>query len=298
LVADADNKMSDVLVDGVSVGAVGTYNFSGVIVNHTLAVIFEASEGTYTTVDGNGDVTKKIPVSSGDSTGTVSRTTSSDGSVTISATQTDNGSSVRMTVAVDSTSSGDVSEASVDDTVMAEALRQAQTALSNVSDEGSAMVTVSVDSGASSLTAVTLGSDSLSSLAEAGAEVEIATGTGIIAVGSDVLSNLQGGSLTLSTGEVDPSALTDAQREAVAVSGGTMTVTVPYTLKDGEDPEDIQIFYLKDDGTTETFAAVYDAVSGTVSFQTDHFRTMSSPSMQTAAAITRPCTSSQGSSSC
>ena len=265
--------MSDVLVDGVSVGAVGTYTFTGVIANHTLAVIFEASEGTYTTVDGNGDVTEKTSVSSGDSTGTVSRTASSDGSVTTSATQTDDGSSVRTTLAVDSISSGDVSEASVDDTVMAEALRQA-------------------------LTAVILGSDSLSSLVEAGAEVEIATGTGIIAVGSDVLSNLQGGSLTLSTGEVDPSALTDAQREAVAVSGGTMTVTVPYTLKDGEDPEDIQIFYLKDDGTTETFAAVYDAVSGTVSFQTDHFRTMSSPSMQTAAAITRSCTSSQGSSSC
>ncbi len=254
MVADADNKVSDALVDGVSVGAVGTYTFTGVIANHTLAVIFEASEGTYTTVDGNGDVTEKTPVSSGDSTGTVSRTASSDGSVTTSATQTDDGSSVRTTLAVDSISSGDVSEASVDDTVMAEALRQA-------------------------LTAVILGSDSLSSLVEAGAEVEIATGTGSIAVGSDVLSNSQGGSLTLSMGEVDPSALTDSQREAAAVSGGssvhelggTMTVTVSYTLKDGEDPEDVQIIYLKDDGTTETFAAVCDAVRGTVSFQTDHF---------------------------
>ena len=50
-----------------------------------------------------------------------------------------------------------------------------------------------------------------------------------------------------------------------------VTVTMPYTLKEGENPDGIVIWYVADDGEIEEIAAVYDAETGTVSFSAAHF---------------------------
>ena len=50
-----------------------------------------------------------------------------------------------------------------------------------------------------------------------------------------------------------------------------VTVTMPYVLKDGEDPDGIVIWYVQDDGTIEEVAAVYDEETQTVTFAVDHF---------------------------
>ncbi len=82
--------------------------------------------------------------------------------------------------------------------------------------------------------------------------------------------------------------LTDAEKErlqnvdifdfSVTVGGAPMenfgtenkvVVTIPYTLKEGEDPNGIEIWYVKDDGTIEKFEATY--VDGFVTFETSHF---------------------------
>ncbi|MBE6629971.1 MAG: hypothetical protein E7624_03885 [Ruminococcaceae bacterium] len=49
----------------------------------------------------------------------------------------------------------------------------------------------------------------------------------------------------------------------------TITVVLPYTLKEGEDPNGIVIWYVAEDGSIEQYPAVYE--NGTVTFQTKHF---------------------------
>ncbi|NMB96861.1 MAG: S-layer homology domain-containing protein [Clostridiaceae bacterium] len=48
-------------------------------------------------------------------------------------------------------------------------------------------------------------------------------------------------------------------------------VTVPYTLKAGEDPEKITVFYINEAGQLENVIGKYDAETGSVYFETEHF---------------------------
>ncbi len=51
-------------------------------------------------------------------------------------------------------------------------------------------------------------------------------------------------------------------------NGKTITISIPYELKDGEDPNNLVVYYLKDDGTVEKMKGTYK--DGQVSFETDH----------------------------
>ena len=62
-----------------------------------------------------------------------------------------------------------------------------------------------------------------------------------------------------------------ADGEALTGFNAAVTVTIPYTLKDGEDAEGIQIWYVKDNGEIETVTAVYNETTGTVTFSVSHF---------------------------
>ncbi len=53
--------------------------------------------------------------------------------------------------------------------------------------------------------------------------------------------------------------------------GGYATVVVPYTLKVGENPDAVVVYYLGDDGTLKTVRGSYSAETGTVVFKTGHF---------------------------
>jgi hypothetical protein len=48
-------------------------------------------------------------------------------------------------------------------------------------------------------------------------------------------------------------------------------ISLPYSLKAGENKENITILYLGDDGTVKNMAGVYDEVTGKVTFKTNHF---------------------------
>ena len=63
-----------------------------------------------------------------------------------------------------------------------------------------------------------------------------------------------------------------ADGEAVAFNG-KITVTVPYNLSAGEDPENIAIWYIDNEGKPETIAASYSYVNGQgyATFETSHF---------------------------
>lgn len=57
--------------------------------------------------------------------------------------------------------------------------------------------------------------------------------------------------------------------EKVSSFNGTVTVSLPYTLADGEDPEAVSVWYIADDGTVRDVQGKYH--NGFVSFETDHF---------------------------
>ena len=60
--------------------------------------------------------------------------------------------------------------------------------------------------------------------------------------------------------------------KTISEFGGNVKVDVPYTLKAGENPNFIVIYYIADNGElTEVPNCVYDQATGTVSFVTNHF---------------------------
>ncbi len=55
-------------------------------------------------------------------------------------------------------------------------------------------------------------------------------------------------------------------------STGSMTITVPYPLEDGEDPSSIRVLWLKDNGEVVSSPAIYSAANGgTATFTVNHF---------------------------
>lgn len=57
--------------------------------------------------------------------------------------------------------------------------------------------------------------------------------------------------------------------ETVSELGGTATVSLPYTLQEGDDVDCIDVWYIDDDGTVECIKGTYS--NGYVTFQTTHF---------------------------
>ena len=56
---------------------------------------------------------------------------------------------------------------------------------------------------------------------------------------------------------------------AVSEFAGKVTVTVPYDLAEGEDPESIAVWYINDEGNVEAIPATY--ANGYATFETNHF---------------------------
>ena len=96
-------------------------------------------------------------------------------------------------------------------------------------------------------------------------------------------------SVSIFAGKVDMVKLSDQDKEKVkdrpvyefAVKAGSTPVsdfgsghamvTIPYTLKQGENPQSVVIYYLADDGSLKTVRGHYDRTTNTVRFRTSHF---------------------------
>ena len=59
------------------------------------------------------------------------------------------------------------------------------------------------------------------------------------------------------------------QTGLVSTFNGKMTITIPYTLAEGEDPANIGVWYINNEGKTESIPAQYD--NGFATFETSHF---------------------------
>ncbi|MDO5853417.1 MAG: Ig-like domain-containing protein [Thermoplasmata archaeon] len=113
----------------------------------------------------------------------------------------------------------------------------------------------------------------------------LTTDIGSVSLSSDVVASLSSG-FSLTVALYDHSGLSSAQSKAVgdrtvyqylvngsdsADLGGTATVTMPYTLADGESAADLKVYCVDWNGSVEAFDCTYDASAGTVTFQTTHF---------------------------
>ena len=105
---------------------------------------------------------------------------------------------------------------------------------------------------------------------------------------SSVAAQASGSTVTLRLGMAAPSSLTQAQRDAVgnnavydisvtsggqsitSFGGGSLTISLPYTLKSGENAADVKVWYVSSAGTLTLVSGTYSAATGLASFTTDH----------------------------
>jgi VCBS repeat-containing protein len=149
-------------------------------------------------------------------------------------------------------------------------------------------------SGEADKVTVELPKTSLSSMAtdtEAGLRVE--TNVGNVTIPHEVLASIaeqaEGDTVTVGLESVDKEkTLTDEQKKAVGdkpvfditinsgdkqisdFSGGQITISLPYTLKEGETADEVNVWYLNNAGELEEITCTYDAETGLATFTTDH----------------------------
>lgn len=133
----------------------------------------------------------------------------------------------------------------------------------------------------------------LVSAANSTASLEVVLPTGSVTLDKDALASVAGkGDIKISVETISNSALTDGQRDVLgaqadsavvvdvtifvngsktsAFGDGKLQISVPYTLRSGESPDSITVWFLKDDGTIEPKNGTYHAATGCVEFTTDH----------------------------
>ena len=151
--------------------------------------------------------------------------------------------------------------------------------------------TVTVDvSGLQNVSSAKLPSSIIEKAEQSGAALTVTLPTGSVTLDAVALAAVGNGKdVTIS---VQKAALTDAQRDAVGsmaqvaivvdvnvltgtakrsnFNGGKLTVSIPYTLKSGEDPTKLQVWFIRDDGSIENMSGSYDRKTGCFVFSTEH----------------------------
>ena len=136
---------------------------------------------------------------------------------------------------------------------------------------------------------VVLDQNSVSGLTSADAIIDLTFGEGTLTISKDVLNTVSDGTspISISMNGVQKEELTDAQKEAVGNGlvfrfeasagdekihelGGTVTVSVKYEPKEGEDVSALKAYYVDDEGELHLVGGYYDG-SGHFVFDTDHF---------------------------
>lgn len=229
-------------------------------------VISEKTEVT----DASGNVTTTESVKAESNDGVVKTTVESDDSTT--------------TVSTVISTSG-----KIDDKIIDMAIAQSDAVSGKVSDNDHEKV-IQIDTGSDAAKAeVSLSPDSLSAIAEKGAEFKVVCKTGTMQLDKDVIGTLTDPKKDVTVTMFEPTAddLTEEQVSAKGdrfgvsmhavvgddryhMLGGTVTVTIPYVL-----PEDVDstfgIFYIDEQGARTFMDSVYDEIMKAFVFQTDHF---------------------------
>lgn len=216
-----------------------------------------------------GILTVSAPSSGGSSSGTTTTITipvsSNEGNVKVSTTVSDNTANISIT------------DAQIKEVVS----NTATTGFVKVDVSGLKVNTVIVPSILVSMASNASGSNGLN----------LTLPTGTVTLDKNVLDSVAGkGDVKISINTVSNTALTDAQRTVLGAQAktavvvdvniytgssrvstfgdGKITVSVPYTLKPGENADSITVWFINDDGTIEPKTASY--ANGKITFTTEH----------------------------
>jgi hypothetical protein len=161
-------------------------------------------------------------------------------------------------------------------------------------NEGTTIVIAPEITGTVKKVNVNLPKASLSSVAsDTDADLKVETPVGNMTIPNGVLASIvsqaSGSTVTVSLESVNKeTALNRAQKETVgenpvydvsilsgsqrisSFDGGSITVSLPYTLKDGEDPDGVTVWYLNDAGELEKMTCTYNKATGLATFKTTH----------------------------
>lgn len=160
-------------------------------------------------------------------------------------------------------------------------------------NSGSDLVIAPKITGTAKKVTVELPKDSVSSIAtDTGANLVIDAGIGRISLPNSALDAIASqpskGSVTISLNTVDTATLSAEQKKNVGketvydisvligttsistFSSGSITISLPYTLKAGENPSGVAIWYLSDAGELKQMACTYDKTTGLATFSTPH----------------------------
>lgn len=140
---------------------------------------------------------------------------------------------------------------------------------------------------------VELPKTSISSMvSETDATLKVETPVGTISIPQDALTAIAtqaaGSTVTMSLESVDKFSLTPTQQETVgdkpvydisimsgsshisSFNGKSITISLPYTLQEGESVGDVKVWYLNDAGELEQIDCTYDEKAGLATFKTSH----------------------------
>jgi len=160
-------------------------------------------------------------------------------------------------------------------------------------DNSEAIVIAPVITGTAEKISVELPKTALSSIAsETTADLIVNTPVGSVTIPNDVLASVasqaSGSTISVVVESVETKALTAEQQKAVGdkpvydvtiksrdkqistFNGGKITISLPYTLKEGETAEDVHVWYLNDAGELKEISCSYDPATGLATFTTDH----------------------------
>lgn len=201
----------------------------------------------------------------------------------------------------------DEGTATVPTDAIAEAVNQIGDATSDV-QEAEKVITVQPSGDTTQNVQVVIEPEAIRHVADAGAQLEIAGDVGTIKASTDVATSLsqRESPVSMSISLADKTQMASAIQsivgdrptyqltassgeDSIHELGGDVTVTIPYTLSEGEDPKSIVVFYLDDDGILHAMPTSYE--NGVVSFTTDHF---SYYTIQSEIAAPEPETSDDG----
>ncbi len=184
-----------------------------------------------------------------------------------------------------------ISTASIDSGIMSSL---AQNALDAERNGKKAVIEINVDTSTSKSAAIQIPAASFNSAASAtDASLSITTGIATLSFDSKAVDSISGaaasGDVKISITAVDGSALSQEAKSLVgdrpvydfsvtaggstvsSFGGGSVTVGIPYTPLEGEDPNAIVVYYIDGAGSLKYVQGAYNAATGKVEFTASHF---------------------------
>jgi hypothetical protein len=211
----------------------------------------------------------------------------------IETTTAGNTTTAAATIPVSSDSDGKTT-ATITQALISNAVNQAVSEAGKQGDGTKAEVRINIETDAGANTVeVAISESSITLMAEGGIEeFTVSNPIASITFSNKVLSAISGeasGDVKISTSRVDSSTLSDELKQMVgdrpvfdfsvrsaektiSQFGGYVSVSVPYTPKEGEDTNAIIIYFISAEGRPEIVSnCAYDPKTRTVTFKIDHF---------------------------